>query len=192
MLCEEPALIEKVMGVYADYMETLIPKVLADVDVDYAVMREPVASNHGPVVSPEMYARFAGPALRRITDCLERHGVEFRAMWSAGAVGPLVSTWMDEGINGLFVNQAGQAGLRYGDLRRRFGTELRLFGGIDWRAVVKGPTFIEAALECDIRPLLEQGGYIPYLDDTVRTYMPFDCFRYYRESLDALLDEVYA
>ena len=192
LLCEEPAWIETAMDAYAGFLEDLIPRVLADVEVDYATFREPVASNHGPVVSPETYARCAAPALKRVVDCLERHGVRHRVMWSAGAVQDLVPTWVDAGITGLYVNQAGQAGVRYGALRREFGTELVLFGGVDWRAVVKGPAWTESVLELDVRPLLEQGSYVPYLDDTVRSYMPWDHFRYYRDSLDALTDDVFA
>jgi hypothetical protein len=191
LLCEEPAWIDAAMDTYAGYLEDLIPRVLADVEVDYAVFREPIASNHGLIVSPATYARFAAPALKRVVDCLERQGVRHRVMWSAGAVQDLVPVWIDAGITGLYVNQAGQAGVRYGALRREFGTGLRLFGGVDWRAVVKGPAWTESVLELDVRPLLEEGGYIPYLDDTIRTYMPWDHFRYYRDSLDALIDGVF-
>ena len=112
-------------------------------------------------------------------------------MWTAGAVQSLVPLWLDAGVNGLFVNQSGQAGVSYRELRQRFGTELRLFGGIDWRVVMDGPDALDPYLEQEVRPVLEQGGYVPYLDDTVRGYMPFDTFRQYRDRLDALVDTVY-
>jgi hypothetical protein len=76
-------------------------------------------------------------------------------------------------------------------LRREFDSRLRFFGGVDWRVVLQGPQAIDEELEQTVRPLLEQGGYVPYLDDTIRAYIPFDQFRYYRDRLDKLVAEVY-
>jgi hypothetical protein len=159
--------------------------------VDYAVFYEPIASNHAPVVSPAMYARLALPAMRRVVDCLERHGVAFRFLWTAGEVRPLIPYWLDAGINGLVINQTGTVGISYAALRREFDARLRFFGGIDWRAVARGPAAVDEALDHTVRPLLEQGGYVPYLDDTVRANLPFDAFRYYRQRLDDLIAEVF-
>lgn len=191
-LCERPHLAKAAMDRYADYVEGLLVRALSKVKLDYAVLYEPIASNHAPVISPAMYECFALPALRRVVECLEGHGVEFRFMWSAGQVNSLIPLWLDAGINGLILNQAGQAGITYGALRREFGPELLFFGGVDWRSVVKGPETTDMFLEREVRPVLEEGGYIPHLDDTVRAYMPFDHFRHYRRRLDALVDEVLA
>ncbi len=191
-LCERPDLVKAAMDHYATYVEGLLDRALSEVKLDYAVLYEPIASNHAPVISPAMYERLVLPALRRVVECLERHGVEFRFMWSAGQVKALVPLWLDAGMNGLVLNQAGQAGISYGALRKEFGPELLFFGGIDWRSVAKGPETTDTFLEREVRPVLEDGGYIPHLDDTVRVYMPFDHFRYYRRRLDALVDEVFA
>ncbi len=191
-LCERPDLVKAAMDHYAAYVEGLLDRALSDVDLDYAVLYEPIASNHAPVISPAMYRSLVMPALRRVAECLEGHGVKHRFMWSAGQVRALIPSWLDAGMNGLTLNQAGQAGITCGDLRSEFGPELLLFGGIDWRAVVNGPETTDTFLEREVRPVLEQGGYIPHLDDTVRIYMPFDRFDYYRRKLDALVDEVFA
>ena len=63
------------------------------------------------------------------------------------------------------------------------------FGGIDWRAVMEGPAALQKELDVSVRPLLEQGGYVPFLNDTVRSYMSFDCFQRYRAMLDAVVSE---
>ena len=191
LLCEKPALAEAQMEHYTGYLETLIDRVVADVVPDYALFYEPIASNHGAVISPEMYRRFVWQPLRSIVDRLERHGVAFRFMWTAGRVTPLIPLWMDAGINGIALNRGAECGIGYARLRTEFGSSLRLLGGIDWRSVMEGPHSIDAILERDVRPLLEQGGYIPHLDDTIRSYMPFDHFRYYRERLDHMLQQMF-
>ena len=131
LLYDQPTLVEAAMAHYAGYLEELIGRVLTDIEVDYAVFYEPIASNHAPVVSPATYARFALPALRRVVDCLDRHGVAFRFVWSAGEVRPLIPMWLDAGINGLAINQAGTVGISYAALRREFDSQLRFFGGIE-------------------------------------------------------------
>jgi len=190
LLHDQPTLVRAVMEHHAGYLDELIERVLTDVEVDYAVLYEPIASNHAPVVSPATYARLALPAMRRVVDSLERHGVAFRFVWTAGEVRSLIPHWLEAGINGLVINQAGMVGISYAALRREFDPRLRFFGGIDWRAVARGPEAIDEVLDQTVRPLLEQGGYVPYLDDTVRANLPFDAFRYYRRRLDDLIAKV--
>jgi len=191
VLCEKPALAEAQMDHYASYLVTLLDKVLSDVDVDYAALYEPIASHHGPVLSPEMYRRFIVAPMRRVAECLEGHGIAVRFLFSVGRVRELIPVWLDAGMNGLTLQQAGACGVDYAGLRSEFGADLRLMGGVDWRAVMEGPAAIDHVLETTVRPLLEQGGYVPYLDDTVRVNMPFDHYAYYRDRLDALVGHVF-
>jgi hypothetical protein len=186
LLKEQPSLAEAQMAFYADYVEHVLDEVLPGVDLDMAIYYEPIASNHGPVISPDTYRHFVQPALRRVVTCLERHGVRHHCVRSAGYVKPLIPVWLEAGINGFLLNRSAECGLHYPDLRKEFGTHIRLFGGIDWRTVMEGVPSIEHVLANTVRPLLEQGGYVPYLDDTVRGYMPFEAFQTYRQRLDAL------
>lgn len=192
LLCERPDLAEAQMHHYADYLVALLDRILADTDVDLAVFYEPIASNHGPVISPETYRRFVTPGLRRVVACLDRHGVAFRFIWSAGRVAPLIPEWLDAGVNGLMLHRSAECGMPYAQLRREYDRSLRFFGGVSWHAVMEGPPALDAELERNVRPVLEQGGYVPHLDDTVRGYMSFDRYRCYRERLDALVGKVFA
>ncbi len=194
LLYDQPSLIEAAMAHYAGYLEAMLDCVLAEsrLEVDYAVFYVPIASNHSPVVSPRTYARLALPAIRRVVKQLDRYGIAFRFVWTTGQVRPLIPLWLDAGINGLVITQAGAIGLSYVGLRREFGSQLRFFGGIDWRALMQGPSAIDEVLDRTARPLLEEGGYIPHLDDTVRGCIPFDSFSYYRQRLDALVAEIHA
>lgn len=187
-LCNQPSLAQAAMEHYADYLEEVLDQFLDTVTPDYALFYEPIASNHGPVISPEMYARIALPALRRIAARLEKNGIAARIVWSAGAAKDFIPIWLDAGLNGLYLNQAGQAGVSYRALRRQYGPQLRLLGGVDWRTVVESPAAAQAFLETEIFPLLETGCCFPYLDDTIRAYMPFRHFQKYRECLDKRLE----
>jgi uroporphyrinogen decarboxylase len=190
VLCEQPWLVEALMERYGDFLEALIPRVLAEIEIDYALFYEPIAWTHAPVISPDDYARFALPTLKRVVAQLEDCGVAHRVVRATGEVRPIIPLWLDAGINGLMITQTGATGIRYPELRREYGRELRLFGGIDSRAVLKGPAAIDRALEDTVRPLLNEGGYVPHLDDTIRANCPFEYFTYYRKRLDALIADM--
>lgn len=185
--CEKPRLAEEQMEHYAAFLESMIDQIFSAVTIDYAIFYEPIASNSAPVISPQMYAHFVQPALQRVVDRLARYGVCHFFIWTAGQVRPMVPVWLEAGINGFMITQAGAAGIRYRSLREEFGASIRFFGGIDWRAVMDGPRAIDSFLNAEVRPLLEQGGYVPHLDDRIREYVPFEAYCAYRERLDALL-----
>ncbi len=190
-LCERPELAETALEHYAQFLGDFLDRLLPQVEVDFAILYEPIASNHGSVISATMYRRFAFSALRRVMDCLERHGVRLRVMWSTGAVQAFIPVWLEAGVTGLNIEEGGRSGITYRDLREKVGKEPVLFGGIDWRTVAAGPAAIDTLLDQEVLPLLKQGRYIPYLDDSIRTYMPFDAFCYYRLRLNRLMEEMY-
>jgi hypothetical protein len=64
--------------------------------------------------------------------------------------------------------------------RAEFGMELRLRGGIAKPAIAQGGAAIDRELE-RLRPLFEQGGYIPHLDHLVP---PDISYRNYCEYLE--------
>lgn len=189
-LCERPKLAQAALEHYAQFLVDFLDRVLPRVDVDFAILYEPIASNHGSVISAEMYRTFAFTALRRVMDCLERHGVRLRVMWSTGAVRAFIPVWLDAGVTGLNIEEGARSGITYAALRKTYGKEIALLGGIDWRTVAAGPAKIDALLEHEIWPLLAQGRYIPYLDDSIRAYMPFDALCYYRLRLNRMLKEL--
>lgn len=189
-LCEQPGLMHAAMDHYATYLETLLKHVTGAVGIDYAIFYEPIASNHGPVLSPEMYRRFAIGPIEQVARRLESGGTRYRFVWTSGNVWPLIPLWLDAGINGVILTHTVASGVGYPELRQRFGQELRLMGGVDWHILMLPPREMDRALEEHVRPLLEQGGYIPHVDDTIRPYVTYDAYRAFRERLDRLTERV--
>ncbi len=68
-------------------------------------------------------------------------------------------------------------------LRRQFGRELRLIGGFDKRIVAQGRKAIDAEF-ARLKPVIDEGGFIPAIDHSVSADISFDNYRYY---LDAVL-----
>ncbi|HOE10992.1 MAG TPA: uroporphyrinogen decarboxylase family protein [bacterium] len=187
-LMDEPERVRYILDFYTEYLEELIDRVCAGVKPDYAILYEPIASNSGLVISPEMARRFLEPRYRRICARLERHGIHRRFAWSCGHILPLIPLWMDCGINGMFIDQACAAGVDYLQVRREYGPDLALQGGIDNRTLRQGEQAMIRELQRKVPPLLESGRYIPGLDDTVRVDIPFEMFANYREWLLGMVE----
>jgi hypothetical protein len=87
---------------------------------------------------------------------------------------------LDAGINTLWIGNTGPAGLDYVALRREYGRDLRLIGGIDVRVLEADPATVEAEVMRVVPPILEQGGYVPMADGRVREYVPYGNYQVYR------------
>jgi uroporphyrinogen decarboxylase len=91
----------------------------------------------------------------------------------------IVANWLEEGVNIMFPLEQ-TAGVDLYAWRREFGKTMRMKGGIAKAPLVQGGSAIDRELE-RIRPLVEQGGFIPHLDHLVP---PDISYKNYREYLD--------
>ncbi len=75
----------------------------------------------------------------------------------------------------------------YIKLRKEYGKELRLIGGIDLDALKKDKKAIYKEIYDKVPALLEEGGYVPLADGRVRKEVPFENYIYYRELLEKVI-----
>lgn len=179
---DEPVLVREVLDVWGHLSAELAERVLRDVQVDFASFNEPIAGNSGPLVSPAMYREFALASYRPILDVLRRHGVQTICLITYANAAALLPAAIEAGFNCLWACEASGAEMDCVALRRRFGRNLRLIGGIDLDALVQGPAAIDAELE-HIAPLLDDGGYVPLADGRVRSGVSWPNYVYYRQRL---------
>jgi uroporphyrinogen-III decarboxylase len=64
------------------------------------------------------------------------------------------------------------------EVRRRFGRDLAMIGGIDKRAIARGTAAIHREID-RVMPLVEQGGYLPELDHGVPPDVSWPDFQEY-------------
>ena len=76
--------------------------------------------------------------------------------------------------------------MTYPALRRTYGPDVALIGGIDAEAVSRGEAQARAAVEETVPHLLGTGRYLPCLDDRPRRTMPFAMYVFYRRMLEAI------
>lgn len=182
---DDPAFVEEMMDAVADFLIAMMGKILDHTDVDVYGFWEDMAYKTGPLVGADLFGKFALPRYRRVVDFLRGRGVPFVTLDSDGDVSTLIPLWLDAGINVLYPFEV-QCGMDVLQVRRRYGRDLRIWFGIDKRALAHGPAAIDAEL-ARVRPLVEDGGYIPGLDHSMPPDVPFAHYCYYMDRLRKIL-----
>jgi len=189
MIHDAPGLLTEMVEFLADFILVVIERALSEVEFDYAILDEPIASHHAPVIAPASFHRFVIPAYRRIVNCLRAAGIEVIIFDTHGAVKPLIPLCLEAGVNALWCGAARASGVSYVELREEFGRDLLLIGGLDERVLEQDRRAIEEEILSQVPPLLEQGGYVPLVDGRVRSWVPFENYVYYREWIRKLSQE---
>lgn len=186
-LVQRAEFVENLIDRTTDFYCVCLKRVLSKVSVDYASFYEPIASNAGPVISPAMFDQFAIPGYRKVMDILEKFNVPLRVFCTTGGdLTSLLPSLVDAGINGLWISNIGNSSMEYAQLRRTFGFDMALIGGIDSTALSRNEGAVRRAVEETVPPLLEGGHYLPCLDDRPRSNIPFAHYRLYRRILEGI------
>ncbi len=186
-LVEDPGMVEDLLERTTDFYCICLKRVLSKARVDYASFYEPIASNTGPVISPAMFERFAIPGYRKVLDLLDDFQVPLRILCTTGGnLTSLLPPLREAGINGVWISNIRSSGMEYQALRRTFGPDLALIGGIDSRILRLDESAMRRKLEETVLPLLETGHYLPCLDDRPRANTTFSQYSLFRHILEEI------
>jgi uroporphyrinogen decarboxylase len=184
---KNPDYIHETMAMWSRFNTAVAERVLKEIDIDAAIFSEPIGGNEGPLISPHMYEAFVLSSYRPLLDLLHRHGVETLIFRTYANARLLIPSILKFGFNCLWACEVHTAAMDYADIRREFGRDLRLIGGIDLDALRQGREAVRRELEDKVPPLLADGGYVPLADGRVRTDIPFEDYKFYRELLSELI-----
>lgn len=176
------------MDADADFIIAIMDQILDVTPVDMFLFWEDMAYKSAPLLSPAMARRYMLPRYRRVVDFLRSRGVRYIGLDSDGQVDPLIPVWLDAGLNYLYPFEV-QAGMDVIAVRKKYGKELRLMGGVDKRALAHGPAAIDAELE-RLSGLIHAGGYLPHTDHSCPPDVSFQNFCYYMEKLAQVCGKV--
>jgi hypothetical protein len=180
-LYDQPGFVAQAAAELTEFLLAFLDRALDGVEYDFAVFWEDMAYKTGPLLSPATYRRVFAPLYRRLTDRLHRAGIDVIMLDSDGCVDQLIPIWLDLGINYIYPMEVA-AGMDVVALRRRFGPELRLGGGMDKRVLAQDRAAIRTMVE-QKASLLREGGYVPGCDHGIPPDVPWANYRYYRELL---------
>jgi hypothetical protein len=180
-----PAMVHDMVEHWAELLVRQISRLPRDFPIDQVAWWEDMACRNGPLVSPRTFREFLQPGYRRVMDAARAHGVAISVVDCDGNPHDIVANWLEEGVNIMFPLEVA-AGVDPYAWRQEFGMQLRLRGGIAKTPLVQGGLAIDRELE-RIKPLLEQGGFIPHLDHLVPPDIPLRNYLYYLDKKRKLI-----
>lgn len=183
---EQPELVHEMMEFVADFTIEVSRPFVEAVDFDYVFINEDMAMKSGPLLGPNTYKEFIWPHMRRVVEFFKSHGTRYVLVDSDGNPDPLIPLLMDAGVDGIWPMERASLDTDPIQLRKKYGKQLRLWGGVDKRELSKDRKAIDNHLRTFI-PLIEQGGFIPTVDHTVPPDISWDNFCYYMERKMELL-----
>lgn len=180
-----PDLMHEMMEFFADFIIETSRPVLEKIDVEYFTLNEDMSMKNGPLLSPNTFKEFIFPHLKRMVEFFKSHGVKYFGVDTDGNPTLLIPYLLDAGVDVLWPIER-TADFDPLEIRKQFGRDLRLWGGVDKRALAIGPDAIRDHLRTMI-PLIEEGGFIPTVDHLIPPDVSWDNFRFYMEMKEALL-----
>lgn len=180
-LYSDPGFIEQAATEIADCIIGVLDKALDGMQYDFAWLWEDMAYKTSSLISPAHYRKIFLPQYRRITDRLHQSGIDIIMLDCDGKVDELIPCWLDVGINFIYPMEVA-AGMNVLELRKRFGKDLIMAGGMDKRVLASDKSSIRKMVEERI-PLIEEGGYIPGCDHVIPPDVSWENYLYYRKLL---------
>ncbi|MHB9091118.1 MAG: uroporphyrinogen decarboxylase family protein [Chloroflexota bacterium] len=178
-LHDDPTFIHAIFDFWADFLVELLHPLLEAAPIDFVFIEEDaIGIKNSTMVSPATYRAFWVPYIRRVVDSIHSHGVRVVGWRSSGNPSALVPVLLEAGINLLGPLETA-AGVDVINLRKQYGRELILMGGLAREAFMGDRAAIEKEFYGKVPWLVEQGGYVAAPDDAMMPDWPLDTMRHY-------------
>lgn len=175
---DDPALYEEIIDFLTEYFIALNRPILEQTQFEFAYIFEDCCGKSGPLFSPATYRHYYHKHYARLVAFYKSHGVKYVLLDSDGDAELLIPCWLDSGIDIIFPIEVGTW---HGDpvrLRQKYGRQLRMLGGVDKHLITGDPLLLRTALE-RLKPVVDEGGYIPLPDHRIPPDCSLDQFKAY-------------
>ena len=179
---DDPKLFAEIVETNAHCIAVTMERALEEarklgVTFDMGHFWEDICYNHGPLVHPKTFREVAAPQIKRITDVGRKFGINLFSVDCDGKIDELILPWRQAGIQTMFPIEVGDWADPV-ELRKRFGKELLMMGGVDKRILAKGRDKIDAMID-HLTPLVNEGAFLPTPDHRVPPDVSLDNYIYY-------------
>lgn len=181
-LADQPDSVHQVLDIQAGFAARLAENILRRVDLDGVIFSEPIAGNHGALVSPQTYRSFVLQSYAPIFDVCHAHRVPAVIWRSYANPVELLPAVVEYPFNVLWLCETPPGSLSPSRVRQIAGQNITLIGGIDSDVLREDTRFIQQAVAA-VRPFVEAGRFIPLADGRVREDVPYSNYAFYRQEL---------
>ena len=131
-LHRDPAIAEAILAHVVEYFLAYNGRVFAEAGdrIDIFMMGDDFGTQHGPMMSPDLWRRLLKPGFRAYIDLAHRHGLPVMHH-TCGSVVELIPDFIECGLDILQSVQPGAAGMDLAALKREYGRDLCFHGAID-------------------------------------------------------------
>ncbi|MCL2639915.1 MAG: hypothetical protein FWD53_03625 [Phycisphaerales bacterium] len=175
---DDPALYEEIIETVTNFFIDVHRPFLNKTQMEIAYIHEDCCGRSGPLFSPETYRQFYHKHYVRLINFYKSCGVKYILLDSDGVVDPLIPCWIESGVDILFPIEVGVWKANPAAIRKQYGKNLRMMGGVDKHVIEEGPDAVRRHLE-PLVPLVNEGGYIPMPDHRIPPTTSFAQFRDY-------------
>lgn len=181
MFHDDPKFVQEMIEFWCEHILRLMENIFKYFKPDIVHISEDMAYKKFSMISPAMCREYLLPVWKKWGEAIRRAGVEVYACDSDGYIGELIPLWIEAGINCCDPIEVA-AGNDIAAFRKEFGKEMAYRGGVDKRAMAAGGEVIEKEMQ-RIRPVIENGGYIPGCDHGVPSDVSWADYVYYTKLL---------
>ncbi|MFO8081133.1 MAG: uroporphyrinogen decarboxylase family protein [Armatimonadota bacterium] len=153
------------------------PAVEAGCEVDCGAFWEDINFKQGCIISPKFFHEWLTPRYQRITDLMYEMGAVTCYVDSDGNITDVLDGWLAGGVTCMFPVEVA-AGSDPLAIREQWGREALMMGGVNKRALAAGRDAIDEEL-ARLKPLVDEGGFIPHVDHRVPPDVSYDDYLYY-------------
>jgi hypothetical protein len=175
---DDPEMMHDIFRTIGEFTQAVIEPILQNVKIDYVAVAEDLAYKNSSSISPAMYREFWLPYQSEVLGLCRAYGVPIIALWSSGDIRPILPLAIESGFNATWPLEA-IVGITAPDLRRQYGKGLALAGNIGIHSLIAGKDAIKREVETKVVPLLDEGGFIPTVDDMTPPEVSFENYCYY-------------
>jgi uroporphyrinogen decarboxylase len=176
-IMDDPGLIQDIMDHLTNLTLSVVGRQAKEFKFDFASMWEDMCFNHGPILPPRYFEEWMVPRLKQITSVLKENGCDVIYVDCDGNINELVPLWLEAGVNCMFPLEV-RGGTDPVVLREKYGHDVLLMGGVDKTRLIAGKEEIKKEV-ARLKPIVEDGGYIPYVDHRVPPDVTLENYRYY-------------
>ena len=181
LYADDEDLYDEIINVVGELSYKVTERVLkAGVQFDFAHFWEDICFKNGPLVVPSVFDEKVGPHYKRITELVNKHGINIVSLDCDGVIDSLIPTWLENGVNTMFPIEVGVWDANIAPWREKYGKELRGVGGMNKNVLSYDKAAVDQEIE-RLKPLVALGGFIPCSDHRLPPDTKWELVQYYCE-----------
>lgn len=184
-LYDQPDLIREILDDLCAVSCHVARAITEHIEVDLVSWWEDIAYRSGPIVTPKFFNEQCGRMYGEVMAIYRQHGTLYGYVDCDGDFRKIMPGWLNNGVNIMFPLEV-NAGVHPEHLRKDH-PGIRMMGGVDKVVLTQGKDAIKHELQ-RLKPLVEEGGFIPHVDHRVQADVAFNDYLYYLEVKRDLFD----